>query len=236
MTTRENYVLYLFMNAPRPNAAPEAASGPQDQGVKPAGRLLGLVRRMLDYGRELVASLKQQNTRVAHVHVARTFGTFDLALIIARITRGLMIAGCLEDRLVRIPPARELCPADANRLATPKPARPRIRRMAKSSRVDDDAADLPNRMPTAEEIAERLRNRPAGAVLVEICRDLGITTEHPLWREIHLAIIEYGGNTVRLMNARLAWCANLLANPWPDPALMANPGVGEPAVAGTGPP
>ncbi len=36
-------------------------------------------------------------------------------------------------------------------------------------------------------------------MLVEICRDLGITTQHPEWQEIKLAIIVHCGNLVRLL-------------------------------------
>ena len=39
------------------------------------------------------------------------------------------------------------------------------------------------RLPTPAEItADQVRRRPIGAVLADICRDLGITTDHPLWR------------------------------------------------------
>jgi hypothetical protein len=53
-------------------------------------------------------------------------------------------------------------------------------------------------MPTAEDIAAALRNRPAGAVIADICRDLGIVPAHPLWREIMAVVCEFGGNFVRL--------------------------------------
>ncbi len=52
-------------------------------------------------------------------------------------------------------------------------------------------------LPTPEQIAALLRRRPVGAVLAEICRDLGILPGHlepELWRELHRAITEYGGN------------------------------------------
>jgi hypothetical protein len=56
---------------------------------------------------------------------------------------------------------------------------------------------LPN-LPTTEQIAAEIRHRPIGAVIVDICCDLGITTEHPLWRELHQLIIKHGGSVVVL--------------------------------------
>ena len=45
----------------------------------------------------------------------------------------------------------------------------------------------------------RIRGRPAGAVLADICRDLGIVASNPLWRELSRAIISYGGNLAALV-------------------------------------
>jgi hypothetical protein len=61
------------------------------------------------------------------------------------------------------------------------------------------------RLPTEEEIAARLatgldpavRRRPVGAVIADICRDLGIMPGHldrAFWDELSHAIIVYGGN------------------------------------------
>ena len=36
-------------------------------------------------------------------------------------------------------------------------------------------------------------------MIVEICRDLGINTQHPDWREINHAIIVHCGNLVKLL-------------------------------------
>ena len=59
------------------------------------------------------------------------------------------------------------------------------------------------RLPTEEEIAAQMRRRPIGAVIVDICCDLGIAPGHldrPFWDEISHAVIMYGGNLVRLFN------------------------------------
>jgi hypothetical protein len=54
------------------------------------------------------------------------------------------------------------------------------------------------RLPTAAEIAAQVRRRPIGAVLADICRDFGITTAHPLWREFALTIIVNDGSLASL--------------------------------------
>ncbi len=65
-----------------------------------AERLLGLVRKLIDYGRELAATLHQR-AAADLLSVACNFGTRDIALILASITRGLLRARALEARLVR---------------------------------------------------------------------------------------------------------------------------------------
>jgi hypothetical protein len=83
------------------------------------------------------------------------------------------------------------------------PDSPRVSRGPRQKRPDEDAELLGN-MPSAREIAARIRNRKAGAVLADICRDLGITADHPLWRQINRAIIVHGGNPGKLLTIWLA--------------------------------
>jgi hypothetical protein len=54
-------------------------------------------------------------------------------------------------------------------------------------------------MPTPEQIAAQVRRRPIGAVIADICRDLGITPSHKLWQTLQSAIIRYRGNYTRLI-------------------------------------
>ena len=52
-------------------------------------------------------------------------------------------------------------------------------------------------LPTEAEIAAEVRHRPVGAVIANICRDLGIAPgdlDRAFWDEIALAIIDYGGS------------------------------------------
>ena len=212
--------------APQP-ATPSAAPAQQGQGSRPRGHLLGLVRRMLDYGRDLVAALQQQNAPTPSPRVAWAFGTIDLPVIIARILLGLRIAEALETRLVRRTPPQEKPRATRAR----PPAKPRAAKPKPAEQPDDDLT-----LPSAEAIAARIKGRSAGAVIVEICRELGINAMHPMWREIQDAILVYRGSMARMMTAWMRAAAYGLGNGsinWPLPIEPAWP---EPAIAGTGPP
>ena len=173
---------------PPQDRPPAAGDGPTSTPF-----LLGLVRKLIDYGRQLAATLRQPPPAASLPCSPHYAGTFDIGPILARIARGLHLAAALEARLLRRPPQKETpaptCPS--------APCRPRATRPA----ARPAAAADPNlaRLPTAEEIAAQVRRRPIGAVLVDICRDLGIVPAHPLWRELQLAIIANGGNLATLV-------------------------------------
>ena len=233
LTRGENYVLYSFMPAAPRAAEPAAPPGPPDQANSTGGRLLGLVRKLIAYGRDLVVSLQQKNAPTPGPDLARRFGTFNIALIVARITRGLAIAAGLESRLERRPPPQEK-PRAPRPPAPPRarPARPR----SPDPSWDEDDADLLRGLPSAEEIARRIRGRRPGAVIVEICRDLGIDTTHPLWRDIKLAIIVYDGSMVRMLKVWMGRMAANIAMSMHEEGLSPPPTWPGPVVAGAGPP
>ncbi len=57
-------------------------------------------------------------------------------------------------------------------------------------------------MPTEAEIAAEVRSRPVGAVIVDICCDVGIMPgqlDRPFWDELSHTIIAYGGNLSRFL-------------------------------------
>jgi hypothetical protein len=174
------------------------------------------VRRIIDHGRDLIATLQRQNTPTPSAPLARRFASFDLALIIARITRGLRLAVALEARLVRTPPAQARPPR-------PPSHSPRPRTRGTRPQPDDDDPTLAT-LPSAEAIAARIRHRSAGAVLVDICRDLGIDTTHPFWPAIRDAIIAHNGRLARIV---IFWTDRLRV-------LLTHAAAAEPAWA-TGP-
>jgi|KBSMisStandDraft_5_1062788.scaffolds.fasta_scaffold599271_2 hypothetical protein len=151
------------------------------------GRLLGLVRALLDYGRQLVDKLQQRGPASNLTDLVYPFGTCDVAWILARITRGLQRAAALEAWLFTRPdrtPSTRTTPA-ASRPRAERPTQPATtQRPASPSSPDDFAAEV--------------RCRPVGAVLADICRDLGILPCQKLWSDLLLAIIGNRGNLIAL--------------------------------------
>ena len=199
-------------------------------------RLLGLVRMLMDYGFELVCTLQRRGAAndVSVSAMTRPFGTRNFALILARITRGLRLAGALEERLMRRPVAEEKKPASTS---APSPRQPRAARPATTRRRLEDPDPRLELLPTSEQIAAEMRRRPVGAVIADICRDLGILPGHKLWRELSLAIIDHGGSLVRLSEdifKRLRLARAILQDDldrgWPAPEPQFSP------AGGTGPP
>lgn len=100
--------------------------------------------------------------------------------------------------------------------------------------------------PSSAQLAADIRRRSVSAVLADICRALGITPHHPLWREARAAIIAHGGDAADLKHdAGERWCSTrwlaipftsppvwdlvFWPAPWSDPVTAA-------AATATGPP
>jgi hypothetical protein len=214
------------------SAEPPAATPAQDPATaaEPGrfARALDVVRRLIDYGKDLAAAVLQRTPNIDFVARACNFGTNDIRLIIARITQGLLRAQALEARLERIAPRLDPKPK-----ATPSQREPRTVRAARQVAATDPG--LVAHLPTAEQIAAEVRRQPIGRVIADICRDLGILPCHPLWGELGREIIRHGGSLARLFiditNRPYppGWHETTSA-PWLAPATPC------PAPGGTGPP
>ncbi|HME20161.1 MAG TPA: hypothetical protein VKI44_02140 [Acetobacteraceae bacterium] len=193
-----------------------------------SGRLLGLIRKLIDYGKDLAATIRQRTATEPFFAKVR-FGTSDLALILARIAHGLHLANALEARVLRR--AAQL-DAGPRRAATQSAAKARAARAA--AEADPRLASL----PTPEQIAAELRRRPIGAVIADICRDLGIVPSHPLWRDVQLEIIRHGGSLAGLVKDILNQAFPLAARAASavTPAALRRPTLRFEAPGGTGPP
>ena len=180
------------LTADRPNAAdptPDRTADSVDGGNR---TVLGLVRALIAYGKQLVDALQRRDP---DPKLAAGFGPIGLASIIARVLRGLQIAAALEERLLGQRARRPAMPAG---VADARPSRePSARKPREPKGGMEDPLD--GRMPTAEEIAAQVRRRPVGAVLADICRDLGIGTNHPLWNDLRFAIMGSGGSVTKLL-------------------------------------
>jgi hypothetical protein len=195
-------------------------------------RILGIVRKLIDYGKELAISIRERGLTERPAGASSVFGTLDISLILSRIGLALLRCQALEVRLQR----------GANR-PNPQPRAPRAPslRVPRAPRQQAAPATEPDprpaRLPSIEQIAAEIHRRPVGAVLADICRDLGIMADHPLWRELDLAILFNGGGVGvffkdmcrRTRATRHALTNALAAPPAPSPPLSLAP-------ASTGPP
>ena len=181
--------------------APDRSAGnaPVPEGI---ARLLCLLRWIIDYGTQFATALQQRAAGTNFARIASRYRTSDLAAILTRIRRGLLLAAGLQARLLRraatgrdVAPAPLRCPLPQ----APRAGDPQRQRTPRRTKI----IDLPlDRLPTAEQIASELRHRPIGAILVDICRDLGILPGDltgAQWRELSDVIIEYGGSLAVLL-------------------------------------
>ena len=229
---------------PAPPIPATQTNGPDPHQDQPAagvqaptrkGRFLNAVRRLIGYGQALVETLRQPVASPSLPTIKRCFGSSDIAAILTRIARGLHRAAALEAWLITWVPRREAASACA-----PAPRQPRAAQPA-AQRADDAAQP-----PTLADIVARDRRRPIGAVIAEICCDLGIIPNHELWREVSSAIIQGGGSIVTLFRDAVSRLEVPLCDPsdiaslqWPAmswPPLPAAPCLPSPAASGAGPP
>ena len=120
--------------------------------------LLDLVRKLIDYGKELATTLQQSKRSLSLAAHPSNFGTADIRLIVARITQGLLRARALEARLERVAPR-----LDAKPTATPSPRKPRTPAAARQTEL---AAPVIEQPPTPEQLAAKVRRQPIGAVMI----------------------------------------------------------------------
>jgi len=220
---------------------PRAATQPTDPPALPElNRVLAVVRRLIDYGRQLADTIRQRAAAPGFARFAKPFGTADLAVILARIANGLRRAVALEARLCqRAARGKDLtvAPIRLPRLpAIREPSPPRLPVPADTPPGHPSLA----RLPTGEEIAAEVRRRPVGAIIVDICVDLGIAPgnlDRAFWDELCHAIIAYGGSLAgflgglnrRLFAVRLADHPDGAAPLWPAaPPRLPAPAIGPP--------
>ena len=138
---------------PVATAVPDPATPGEDRPSRFA-HLLGLVRKLIDYGKELAATLQQRATNADLAAVTLPFGTRDIALILARITRGLLRANALEARVVALAARPDAPPAPSRAPAQRAPRAPR------PAAVRPNGESRPSPCPSAHAGADRRRGPP----------------------------------------------------------------------------
>jgi len=220
------------LTGPKPTQQPDPDRA--DERMSPTVRFAGFLRRIINCGKQLVIAVRLRAHRPDFPRFARPFGTTYLPHILRRIHAAIHRAIMLEERAlqqagVRLPPhTHDRAPSpdktpDKTRAAAPSDNAPSAplasKRTVRPARPAGDPhyADW----PSAKQLAAELRRRPIAAVLVDICRDLGITPHHPLWEEMSRVIAAHGGSVEALENdADERWCSKRwLEIPFTPPPL-----------------
>ena len=239
----------LCFNSPMPDVAnPTPQPAPKRAMPPRIRRVLGVVRTLIAYGQNLAETLEQHASQPRELlcfrFIATIFASRDIAQILARIKRGLLRAAALEDRL-------------RNRAATGRDIRP-LRTRPRSERKPGTAGStrppaFDSRFPSIEQIANQVKRRSIGTVLVDICLDLGIIPgqmDPASWNELGDALARYGGDLSNLVVWRQprplprnrprnpSFCpveipgqTGMFFPTWPEP-----PPLPSPPLASTGPP
>lgn len=223
--------------APVPTMAPDPSGANASMPAR-IGRVLSVLRKLIDYGKQLATAIQQRVGAPGCAFLARPFATADLAVILARITSGLLRAAALEAGLCRrAARGRDLTPTSLRPTALYRPRPPR--QVAPPNSLPADAAEDRRlaRLPTEEAIAAEVRRRPVGAVIVDICRDLGIRPgdcDRAFWDELCHAIIAYGGSLAGFLNGPNRWLTAHGSDDQADPTWP--PAPPRPPPLATGPP
>ena len=180
--------------------------------------ILHAARILLDYGRHLVATVRQRAAAPTFNAIAECFGTENLSTIVAHLNRGILRAIALERVLLaRAATGRDIdfverhahapdpqpAPADAEaQQPTAKPATARhIPRP--SRRVGWNDPEFV--MPTLEDLERQVRRRPVGRTILDICLDLAVVPgfcHSAFWNELFDIMNWFGGSVDRLMREK----------------------------------
>lgn len=175
---------------------------------------LTLLHVLLVYGRHLALTLEIRAAAGRFAVIAEFFGTARLAVIRARLARGLLRVQALQHVLLaRARRGRDLVwlkplqprprkpdaarPPARDPQAAPPPPRPAPLRR----RPDPDAPPDPDNLPTLAQLEAQIRRRPIGRSIADICRDFGVAPslcDRPFWVALFDTLTWYRGNMTRL--------------------------------------
>ena len=223
----------LQLPTPTPEPDPPRAGADMPRRL---GRVLNLVRKLIDYGKQLAATVQQRAGTPGFAFLVRPFGTADLAVILARITCGLRRAAMLEAKLCKraergrdltVPPIR--LPAirvpGAAREAAPRDVQP-----ADPARTRVSPACPPRKKSPRRCVAAR--SAPSSSISAAISASRLGRLDRAFWDEINHALMVYGGS-LRPLLQRPGEAAR--APPLRRPSDQPDPGCarGTSAIAGT---
>jgi hypothetical protein len=180
--------------------------------------LLHAVGILLGYGRHLLATVRQRATTPTFTTIAASFGTANLATILAHLDRGILRAAALQRFLLaRAATGRDInIPSPRTRTdeAQAAPADPQAEPPTGPS-VTPKAAPRPSRpagwnepkpfMPSPEDLERQVRRRALGRTFVDICQDLGVVPglcTAPFWNHLFEIMHCLGGSVAALMREK----------------------------------
>jgi hypothetical protein len=166
----------------------------------------------LGYGRHLADTLSDRAAAPSFLALAACFGTLDLAVIAARLRRGILRAVALERVLLaRAARRRDIAfarcrfrtrgtqPAAVGAAADRQPAK------RKPAPCPPRRALADFHTPTLEELERQVRRRPLGRTIADICLDLAVVPGFctgPFWNELFDAIHWHGGSLGTMLRER----------------------------------
>lgn len=202
------------MTQPTPTA-------PQPSQTRPIpGRIasvLKVVNKLIAWGRYFAAIANTSVERPEFAVPAAIIGTYNIAVIVLRIERGIQRALALQryllERAARGRNLRFLWPSrvELQPHHRPPPGPPRAPSTARKPGPGKDPVLLdpshPNAFPhrTPDDFDAEVRRRPIGRSIAYICLDLGLSpglTEGEFWCQIEKTFSRYGGSLERLHQMR----------------------------------
>ena len=180
------------------------------------GFILTLLHVLLVHARHLSLTLDRRSTAWGFSVIAQFFGTARLPMIRARLARGILRIMALQRVLLsrakrgidvryanpwtREPrPKPPAPPPSVGDSEPPPPARKRTRRCYADTTPDLDT------LPSLAELEAEARRRKPGALIADICRDLGIDPSlcfAPFWNALWPVITWSGGNLLFIKDFR----------------------------------
>ena len=208
-------------------------ANPPDQPAEPtrSERLLSFLRKIVEFGLNLRKALLGESETETPDGVHSRYGTDNTKAILGRIAHALRLAAELEQRVIK----------GAASMDRPRPKRdpwsPEPEQPPPEAPPPSETA-IPIRLPTARQIATRLREKSIGAVIAEICYELGICFEDELWLRFYHVLCDHRGPLMKLIRAlhkrdRFTGFIPGYHLPWPRPAAAAatTPGASPPLAS-----
>jgi hypothetical protein len=157
--------------------------------------VLYVLRFLIAYTFHIAAAVEEYAASGDLAPVAISFAPgITFQALVTRLARGLRRALALQEMLQqRAATGQDIDPVPPRRSGPGGGSR--------KNNENQDRPPEPERLPSAAEIAAELQRRPVGAIVAEICHDIGIAPEdltEEQWDALQAVIDTYGGSREKL--------------------------------------